>query len=73
MNLKRQTLSQVLPFYDSNVAYLEEQVPPYLNTACIPFVQEYFSLENFDEMRVHYMGGNSYHEFDAYMSALKDD
>jgi len=60
MNLKRQTLSQVLPFYDSNVAYLEEQVPPYLNTACVPFVQEYFSLENFDEMRVHYAGGKAY-------------
>ena len=33
--LKKTTLPQVLPYFDSN---LEEEVPPYLNTACIPFV-----------------------------------
>lgn len=38
MHLKKTTLPQVLPFYDSNIGYLEEEVPPYLNTACIPFV-----------------------------------
>jgi len=33
--LKKTTLPQVLPYFDSN---LDEEVPPYLNTACIPFV-----------------------------------
>ena len=31
-------LPQVLPFYDSDMHYLEEEVPPYLNTASLPFV-----------------------------------
>ena len=34
--LKKTTLPQVLPYFDSN---LDEEVPSYLNTACIPFVQ----------------------------------
>jgi hypothetical protein len=33
--LKKTSLPQVLPYMDSN---LDEEVPPYLNTACIPFV-----------------------------------
>ena len=73
MNLKKATLSQVLPFYDSNMEYLEEQVPPYLNTACIPFIQQYYSLDSFDNLRLQYAGGKVKYEYDAYISALRDD
>ena len=75
MNLKKTTLPQVIPYLDSNMEYLEEQVPSYLNTACLPFVQQYYTLDNLESIKYQNAGTRtkSYYEFDAYMSALRDD
>jgi hypothetical protein len=52
-------------------------VPSYLNTACLPFVQQYYTLDNLENIKYcqnsNTRGAKSYHEFDAYMSALRDD
>jgi hypothetical protein len=67
--LKMTTLPQVLPNYLDT--HMEEEIPPYLNTACLPYVQQYYTYENFDVQR--YKKNGSYSEYDTYMSALKDD
>jgi hypothetical protein len=72
-SLKDSTLKQVLPYLDSgNLGYLESQVPNYLNAACLPYVQQYYSVENLDELR--YSGRtNGYNEYEVYLSALRDE
>jgi len=63
------TLPQVLPNYLDT--HMEEEIPPYLNTACLPYVQQYYTYDNFDVQR--YKKNGRYSEYDTYMSALKDD
>jgi hypothetical protein len=62
-----------MPFYDANLKYLEDEIPPYLNTACLPYMQQYYSIENFDLFRSGVGRRNSYYDYDSYVSALRND
>ena len=55
--------------YETNIYH---DVPPYLNTACLPFAQQYYSVEEFDMIR-YSQRTKEYYEYDTYMSALKDE
>ena len=48
----KETIPNIMP-YDQSMNYKMQyhRVPEYLNAACIPFSQQYFSVSNYDQMR----------------------
>lgn len=63
-----QTLPSVMQ-YESNIYH---DVPSYLNTACLPFAQQFYSMPGFDHIR--YSERNKrFCEYDTYVSSLRDE
>lgn len=70
--IRSTTLAQVMPFYEANLKYLQDEVPPYLNSGSLPYMQQYYSIDNFDRFRSG-LGSRQYYDYDQYLSALKNE
>ena len=44
-------------------------VPEYLNTACLPFAQSYYSMDSYDKLRYHHSKSID----QEYLHALRDE
>ncbi len=66
--LLNHTIPSVFPYESS----FYHQIPTYLNTACLPFAQQYYSLESANEPR-YSTRSKPYNEFDIYKSALQSE
>jgi hypothetical protein len=70
----KETIPNIMP-YDQSMNYKMQyhRVPEYLNAACIPFSQEYFSIKNYDTLRYSSYEHGLYNSVNKYKSAIQEE
>ena len=58
---------------DLNYKMQYHDVPSYLNSACIPFSQQYFSVTHYDKMRFSSFNQGLYNPVTQYKSAIQEE
>ena len=61
--------------YDQSMNYKMQyhKVPEYLNAACIPFSQQYFSMGNYDDMRYSSFDHGLYNPVSKFKSLIQEE
>lgn len=68
------SIQNIMP-YDIGINYKMHyhKMPTYLNSACLPFSQEYFSISSYDQMRFSKFEEGCFNPVDKYKSAIQKE